>query len=58
MGFLARAGFDVFSMDMTGYGRSTRPAAMNDPAISRTNSNSLLYPACSLRRAPPPTGSR
>jgi pimeloyl-ACP methyl ester carboxylesterase len=31
MGHLARAGFDVFSMDMTGYGRSTRPAAMNDP---------------------------
>ena len=31
MAFLARAGFDVFSMDMTGYGRSTRPAAMNDP---------------------------
>jgi pimeloyl-ACP methyl ester carboxylesterase len=31
MGYLSRAGFDVFSMDMTGYGRSTRPAAMNDP---------------------------
>lgn len=31
MGYLARAGFDVFAMDMTGYGRSTRPAAMNDP---------------------------
>jgi pimeloyl-ACP methyl ester carboxylesterase len=31
MQFLARAGFDVFAMDMTGYGRSTRPAAMNDP---------------------------
>ena len=31
MAYLARAGFDVFSMDMTGYGRSTRPAAMNDP---------------------------
>jgi pimeloyl-ACP methyl ester carboxylesterase len=31
MAFLAKAGFDVFSMDMTGYGRSTRPAAMNDP---------------------------
>jgi pimeloyl-ACP methyl ester carboxylesterase len=31
MAFLARAGFDVFSVDMTGYGRSTRPAAMNDP---------------------------
>ena len=31
MAFLARAGFDVFSVDMTGYGRSTRPAPMNDP---------------------------
>ena len=31
MAYLAQAGFDVFSMDMTGYGRSTRPAAMNDP---------------------------
>lgn len=30
MGFLAEAGFDVFSMDMTGYGRSTRPTPMND----------------------------
>jgi pimeloyl-ACP methyl ester carboxylesterase len=29
--YLARAGFDVFAMDVTGYGRSTRPAAMNDP---------------------------
>ncbi len=31
MAYLARAGYDVFSMDMTGYGRSTRPPAMNDP---------------------------
>ncbi|HEX5108359.1 MAG TPA: alpha/beta fold hydrolase [Vicinamibacterales bacterium] len=31
MAYLARAGFDVFSVDMTGYGRSTRPAAMSDP---------------------------
>ena len=30
MAYLARAGFDVFSVDMTGYGRSTRPAQMND----------------------------
>ena len=30
MAYLARAGYDVFSMDTTGYGRSTRPAAMND----------------------------
>jgi pimeloyl-ACP methyl ester carboxylesterase len=31
MAYLARAGYDVFSMDMTGYGRSTRPYVMNDP---------------------------
>jgi pimeloyl-ACP methyl ester carboxylesterase len=31
MAYLARAGFDVFAMDTTGYGRSTRPAPMNDP---------------------------
>jgi len=31
MAYLAQAGFDVFAMDMTGYGRSTRPTAMNDP---------------------------
>ena len=28
MKHLAAAGFDVFSMDMTGYGRSTRPTPM------------------------------
>ena len=31
MAFLARAGYDVFSVDMTGYGGSARPAPMNDP---------------------------
>lgn len=31
MAYVAAAGFDAFSMDMTGYGRSTRPAPMNDP---------------------------
>ena len=31
MAFLANAGFNVFSMDTTGYGRSTRPLEMNDP---------------------------
>jgi len=30
MAYLAAAGFDVFSMDMTGYGRSTRPSEMNE----------------------------
>src|SRR5688572_26792023 len=31
MAYLAKAGFDAFSMDTTGYGRSTRPAPMSDP---------------------------
>jgi pimeloyl-ACP methyl ester carboxylesterase len=31
MAYLAAAGFDTFAMDHTGYGRSTRPAAMEDP---------------------------
>jgi len=31
MAYLANAGFDVFSVDMSGYGRSVRPPAMNDP---------------------------
>lgn len=31
MAFLAQNGFDTFSMDTEGYGRSSRPAPMNDP---------------------------
>ena len=31
MAFLANNGFDAFAMDATGYGRSTRPAPMDDP---------------------------
>lgn len=43
MEYLARAGFDVFAMDMTGYGRSTRPPAMDDPCnLSRTQQASFV----------------
>lgn len=31
MAYLAKNGFDAFSMDTEGYGRSSRPAPMNDP---------------------------
>ena len=44
MAYLARAGFDVFSMDTTGYGRSTRPAPMNDPCNLARNQQSTFIP--------------
>lgn len=44
MAYLARAGFDVFAMDMTGYGRSTRPLAMNDPCNLSAAQQALYVP--------------
>src|ERR1700692_3956906 len=45
MAYLAHAGFDVFAMDMTGYGRSTRPAAMNDPCNLAPAQQAAFVPA-------------
>src|ERR1700686_2612592 len=45
MAYLAHSGFDVFSMDMTGYGRSTRPAAMNEPCNLTQAQQALFVPA-------------
>ena len=53
MGFLARAGYDVFSMDMTGYGRSTRPAAMNDPCNLSHEQQMLFVPGLIAAPCPP-----
>ena len=44
MAYLAHAGFDAFSMDMTGYGRSTRPAPMNDPCNLSSQQQSGFVP--------------
>ena len=44
MAYLARAGFDVFSMDTSGYGRSTRPAPMNDPCNLSPEQQSEFVP--------------
>lgn len=42
MAYLARAGFDVFAMDMTGYGKSTHPK-MDDPCnVSSTQQKTLI----------------
>lgn len=47
MAFLARAGYDVFAMDMTGYGRSTRPLAMNDRCnLSAEQQQALFGKTC------------
>ena len=52
MAYLARAGFDVFSMDTTGYGRSTRPPEMNDPCNLSAAQQKSLVPG--FLRAPCP----
>lgn len=50
MAYLAAAGLDVFAMDVTGYGRSTRPGVMNDPCnlspVQRA-ALSMRMPRCS-----------
>src|SRR5882757_10988599 len=50
MAYLAQSGFDVFAMDVTGYGRSTRPTAMNDPCNLAREQQTTFVP--SLLSAP------
>jgi pimeloyl-ACP methyl ester carboxylesterase len=45
MAYLAAAGYDTFAMDTTGYGRSTRPAPMNDPCNLSPAQQKTLIPA-------------
>lgn len=60
MAYLAKAGFDVFSMDVTGYGRSTRPTVMNEPCNIQADAQKQLVPdlipaACSASYTKPIT---
>jgi len=60
MAYLAKAGLDVFAMDMTGYGRSTRPAAMSDACNVAVESQAQFVPQrlpapCAPSRATPIT---
>ncbi len=53
MAYLAGAGFDVFSMDTTGYGRSTRPPAMNDPCNLSQEQQKTFVPGFLSSPCPP-----
>ena len=46
MRHLAQAGYDVFAMDQTGYGGSTRPAPMNDPCNLAADLQKLIGISC------------
>ncbi|MDB5883487.1 MAG: alpha/beta hydrolase fold, partial [Ramlibacter sp.] len=53
---VARAGFDVFSVSMTGYGGSTRPAAMNEPCnIAKAQQAGYVAAACAPKHSGPIT---
>src|SRR4051812_34801131 len=53
MAYLAAAGFDVFSVDMSGYGRSVRPAPMNDPCNLAAEAQRAFVPALLAAPCPP-----
>jgi pimeloyl-ACP methyl ester carboxylesterase len=53
---VARAGFDVFSVSMTGYGGSTRPGAMNEPCnIAKAQQAGYVAAACAPKHSGPIT---
>lgn len=45
MGYLALQGFDVYGLDLTGYGRSTRPEVMNNPCNFSASEQQQFIPA-------------
>jgi pimeloyl-ACP methyl ester carboxylesterase len=54
MAYIAGAGFDVFSVDMSGYGRSTRPPQMNDPCnVAQARQSERLVPSLLPAPCPP-----
>jgi pimeloyl-ACP methyl ester carboxylesterase len=53
MRYLARAGYETFSLSLTGYGGSTRPAAMNDPCNVLKSQQAQLVPGMIPAPCPP-----
>ena len=58
MAYVAQAGYDVFAMDMTGYGRSTRPAPMNDPCNLTAAQQAGFIPALIAAACPASYGKQ
>jgi pimeloyl-ACP methyl ester carboxylesterase len=54
MEYLARGGFDTFALDLTGYGFSTRPTAMNDPCNLDAQQQATLVPGLAVETCPAP----
>ena len=57
MEYLARAGYDVFGMDMTGYGRSGHPM-MDDPCNLDPKQQDLLIPRNMAEKCQPHSKSK
>jgi pimeloyl-ACP methyl ester carboxylesterase len=55
MGSLAEAGFDVFAMDLVGYGGSTRPWPMDDPCNASPELQTALFSPYPLETPCPPS---
>lgn len=54
MAFMARAGFDVFSVDLSGYGGSSRPPQINDPCnVAEPRQKERLVPGLLSAPCPP-----
>jgi pimeloyl-ACP methyl ester carboxylesterase len=53
MAYLAEAGFVVYSMDTSGYGRSVRPAPMNDPCNLSAEQQKQFVPGLIPAPCPP-----
>jgi pimeloyl-ACP methyl ester carboxylesterase len=54
MGYLADAGFDVFAVDLQGYGSSSKPAVMDDPCNTSDAYQAKYLIPNPLRAACPP----
>lgn len=52
MAYLAKEGFDTFSLDLTGYGGSTRPAPMADPCNLSQDEQKKMIPGTLKAQCP------